>query len=195
MRFRSAAPLPRSFLRYRQIAQFANLPRWYEAGSNQPVPQQTGQPLTILVIGLLSRQRPHMLRVGQNQSNVTFQNVPHRLPIGSRTLHHRHFTVCLFEPFRELLQLRTHRPESAGLRLWLLIRRPPPQTSRDTAFVNIDSATYFVMDAHGSPPDLSRRPTFTGAISDPVTRSYRRRESARRRKQFGVRTTLTGHSR
>src|SRR5438552_15640174 len=159
------------------------------------MPQQTGQPLTILVTLLISRPHPHVLRVGQNQFNLTFQNVPNRLPICSCAFHHRHITVCLFEPFRELLQFRTHRSESTDLRLWLLIRRPPHQTSRDTAFVNIDSATYFVMDAHWSPPDLSRRPTFTGAISAPVTRSYRRRESARRRKQFGVPTTLTGQSR
>src|SRR5438094_3414322 len=115
-----------------------------------------------------------MLSVGQNQSNVTFQNVPHRLPIGSRTFHHRHFTVGLFEPFRELLQFRTHRPESAGLRLWLLIRRPPHQITRDTALVNIYSATYFVMDADGSPPDPSRWPKFSGAISGLFTGVFRR---------------------
>jgi hypothetical protein len=55
----------------------------HEAGPQQPVAQQVGDPLGILDVALAAGHRLDVLRVDQQQGEVPFQHVVDRLPVGS----------------------------------------------------------------------------------------------------------------
>ena len=68
----------------RQIAQIANLSRWYEALAQQAVLVQIGDPLAVLLIGLAPGHNLDFLRVRQQQiESLRLQNIPHWLPVNT----------------------------------------------------------------------------------------------------------------
>jgi len=71
----------------RQIAQFTNLASGNETGSQQSMLQQLGNPFTIFLIRLASRQCLHVLRVHQQDREFIFQHIPDWLPIHTGRFH------------------------------------------------------------------------------------------------------------
>ena len=61
--------------------------RRHEAGADQAVGQQIGQPHRVVDIGLAPGHVLDVRGVGQHQLEVPFQHVPHRLPVHAGGLH------------------------------------------------------------------------------------------------------------
>jgi hypothetical protein len=60
----------------------------HEAGPDQPMRHQIGQPCGVVDVGLASRHVLHVGRVGQHQLELAVgQNVPDRLPVDAGRLH------------------------------------------------------------------------------------------------------------
>jgi len=90
--FLNAACNPRMLLRQTgsrpsKIAQIANQHRGYEAAPQESVLQKFRDPLTVFRICLASWNSFDVLCVGQQDLKVTFENVPHWLPINACGLH------------------------------------------------------------------------------------------------------------
>jgi hypothetical protein len=67
----------------RQLAQPADRRGRDEAGVEQAMAQQIGQPLAVLHIGFAAGDRPHVLRVHQgNRARLVLQDVEDRSPVG-----------------------------------------------------------------------------------------------------------------
>jgi hypothetical protein len=67
----------------RQITQFPDGLRGHEAGLQQPVQQQVGDPLRILHVGLAPGHVLDVLSVGHQELEGSFQDGVHRLPVHS----------------------------------------------------------------------------------------------------------------
>jgi hypothetical protein len=139
----------------RQIAQLLDGRGRHEARSNQPVREQIGAPSRIAHVGLASRHIADVLRIGQHQLEVTFEQVPYRFPIHSRGLHgHVRHSVCA-EPLLQLNQRaggRSKSPGLIGLRL-----ADAAHTCYDAVLVHIEPGTARIQHLHGLPPEQKAR--------------------------------------
>ena len=97
----------------RQIAQFANRLGWNEAGPQQTVLQQLGQPHAILDIGLAPRHLLDMGRVYQQHLHRVLQGVVHRLPVHPGSFHRRDADPLRLQPLAQLHQTAAVGAEGA----------------------------------------------------------------------------------
>jgi hypothetical protein len=89
--------------------------QWDKAGPNQPMAH---------LVRLLARQRAYMLRIGQQQRDRRFQDIPHRLPVRSGAFHRGDVAARLREPRGQLFEFGGHRPEPADLHVGLTVPGP-----------------------------------------------------------------------
>ena len=88
MRWTWAAALAHELLaRARQRAQLLHRRRRHEAGADQAVGQQVGQPHRVVDVGLAPGHVLDVRGVGQHQLEVAFEHMPHRLPVHAGGLH------------------------------------------------------------------------------------------------------------
>ena len=98
-----------------EFPQLALGPVRHEAGPQQSVPQQVGQPLAVLHVRLPPRHLLDMLRVNQQQLKAPLQQVEEGLPIDAGAFH-RHMRYPLRrQPVGERPQVICHRPEGPHL--------------------------------------------------------------------------------
>ena len=84
----------------------------HEAGAHQAISQQIRQPGGIVHIGLAARHVLDVRGVGQQQLELTIgQDVPDRLPVHPRRLHHDVGAIMAGKPFRHLQQFAGDRLE------------------------------------------------------------------------------------
>ena len=98
-----------------QRAQFLDRSRGHEAGTDQAMGQQIGQPHRVVDIGLAAGDVLDVCGVGQHQFEVPFEHVPHRLPVHARGLHGDVLDTERLEPVGQGQQPRCGRLEGANL--------------------------------------------------------------------------------
>jgi len=132
----------------RQLPQVALLPRGNEAGPQQPVPQQIGDPMGVCHIGLAPRHRFHVRSVGYQQPEVAFQQVVDGHPVVARRFH-RGMSGCMtLEPLYQLHQLRRGGAEVPDFMRRFSPRRSLQYAGHDRALMHVESRTVFVLDLH-----------------------------------------------
>jgi hypothetical protein len=109
-RLLNALNMPRCFahqLRSRpgQVAQFLRRHRRHEAGADQTMGQQVGDPGRIVDIAFASLKVAHMRCVGKDQREVLFQYVPHQLPVNTGRLHRHVRDLLGLKPIAERQQI------------------------------------------------------------------------------------------
>jgi hypothetical protein len=118
----------------------------------QPMLQQIGDPLAVFLIRLPSGHCFDVLRIHQQHLKLSFQKVPHRLPIHSRGLHRYMGYSTGAQPIAQLQQLSREGSERPRL-------SPPPggpqHTRRYTLLVNIQTATDFMYNFHRQTPSAA----------------------------------------
>ena len=92
--------------RARQRAQLLHRRRRHEAGADQAVGQQIGQPHRVVDVGLAPGHVLHVRGVGQHQLEVAFEHMPHRLPVHAGGLHRDVLDAEGVEPVGQLQQAR-----------------------------------------------------------------------------------------
>ena len=70
-----------------QIAQCANPGRRNETRANQAMRQEIGQPLAVAHIGLPPRHGLDVMRVGEHDGQIAFEQIEDRLPVHAGRLH------------------------------------------------------------------------------------------------------------
>src|ERR1700731_1244270 len=128
----------------------------HNTSSQQPMLQQIGDPLAVFLIRLPPWHCFDVLRIHQQHLKLSFQKVPHRLPIHSRGLHRYMGYSTGAQPIAQLQQLPRECSERPGL-------TPPPggpqHTRRHTLLVNIQTATDFMYILHRQTPSAAQRRT------------------------------------
>ena len=82
------APLAHELLAgARERAQLLHGSRRHEAGPDQAVRQQVGQPRRVVDVGLAAGHVLYVRGVGQHQLEVAFEHMPHRFPVHAGGLH------------------------------------------------------------------------------------------------------------
>src|ERR1700731_950783 len=128
----------------------------HNTSSQQPMLQQIGDPLAVFLIRLPPWHCFDVLRIHQQHLKLSFQKVPHRLPIHSRGLHRYMGYSTGAQPIAQLQQLPRECSERPGL-------TPPPggpqPTRRHPLLVNIQTATDFMYNLHRQTPSAAERRT------------------------------------
>ncbi len=137
-----------------QVPQFADRRRWHKARSQQPVLQQVGDPLAILLIRLPPRHRFDMLRVHQQHLKLPFQKIPNWFPIHPGGLHGHMGYSAAAQPVAQLQKFLGERAELPRL---MPSARGPHHTGRHALLMHIQTTTNLVHDLHRHPPSASRR--------------------------------------
>jgi hypothetical protein len=89
-----------------EIAEFLDRRRRHETAANQPVCQQIRDPRRIIHVALASRDIADVHRVGEDEREVGFQHMPHRLPVDAGGFHAHVGTSKRGEPWVEVEQPR-----------------------------------------------------------------------------------------
>src|ERR1700741_5372980 len=101
-----------------EITQIANHQWGYEAAPQQSVLQKLRDPLTVLRVRLAPGNCLDVLGVCQNDLEVTFENVPYRLPINACGFHRHVLDVKLLQPRDQLSKLAGGATEAANVLQW-----------------------------------------------------------------------------
>ncbi len=119
----------------------------HEAGADQTMREQVGQPHRIVDVGLAPGHVLHVRGVGQHQLDVAFQDVPHRLPVHAGGLHGDVLNAQRLQPVGQLQQARG----GCGKGSHLLQRRAVARQAhaRDHGlFVNVQARATRINDFH-----------------------------------------------
>ena len=132
-----------------QLSQFLDR-RWRnEASSNETMGKQIRYPQGITDIALTTR---HVLDVGrlcQHQLKMTFEHMPHRLPIHSGRFHRYNRATALPQPIQHFQQFARGRAEHTRLAHHLPLRRYP-HASRNRFLVDVQSGASLMNHSHRS---------------------------------------------
>jgi hypothetical protein len=135
-----------------QIAQVTLRLGWNEAGFQQAMHQQLGQPLGILDIGLAPGHMFDVLCVDQQHHNVALQQVVHRLPVLTRAFQGDvgHFPGQ--QPVDQLQQFVCHRAKGTDFLFPVPLLIDPHSTRYHRLLVHIQPGAPLVDLSHPSPP-------------------------------------------
>ena len=137
-------PLPR------QVAQVPLFPAGHEAGFQQPVPQQIGQPLGVLDVGLAARHLLHVAGIDQQQLDVPFQQIVDRLPVLAGALHGHVGHAPRLQPGQQAQQLGGGGPEALDLLLFSPAGQGAEAAGNDTGLVDIQRRAAMIQPFHGA---------------------------------------------
>ena len=143
--------------RAQQAAQLLGLPVRHEARPDHAMRFQIAQPVAIAHVALVARQVLHVRRIGQHQLPLAVvQDVPHRLPVHPRRLHHDVGHVMAIQPFAQRQKIGRRRLEGSNL---LLDTPVPgkPDAGHDRLLVNIEACTTLMKHFHRCLLQLCRR--------------------------------------
>src|SRR5438046_7061918 len=115
---------------------------------SSPCLQKFRDPLTVLRVRLASGNRLDVLGVCQNNLKMTFENVPHRLPINARGFHRHVLNAKLVQPHDQLSKLAGGAPEAANL-LQRFAGLRYQDASSDGGLMHIQSAALWIQNFHG----------------------------------------------
>ena len=119
-----------------------------EAGAQQAMAQQIGQPLGILDIRLAARDRLGVVRIDDEDLALLLEQVEDRTPIRARRLHDHRPAVLSSQPIGERQQIVRHGAVGA----YLLVDRPiwlrRQQARHDKLLVDIQATAALVQHPH-----------------------------------------------
>jgi hypothetical protein len=98
-----------------QLAQHPDLRRRHEAGAHQPVPDQVGDPLRVLHVGLAPGQVAHVRGVADDEREGAFQGSVDGLPVDACSLHADVGDPFLQQPRAQGREVLAHGAEAAHL--------------------------------------------------------------------------------
>jgi hypothetical protein len=138
-----------------QLAQLADRRRRDEAGPEQAVAQQVGQPLAVLDVGLAAGHGLDVLGVDQHDgAPLPLQQVEDRLPEDAGALQRDVRDAERVEPVRQRQQVRRHRREGAHLLAHPAVLLGDQDAHHHRPLVDIEPAASRVHHLHRIPPTL-----------------------------------------
>ena len=111
-----------------QVPQHPHLRRRHEAGAHQPVPDQVGDPLRVLYVGLTPGHLAHVRGVADDDGESVFQGSMHRLPVDAGPVHADVGNPVLQQPGAQRREILAHGAEAAHRPA-----RPSPWRAEDDA--------------------------------------------------------------
>jgi hypothetical protein len=115
--------------------------------------EQFRDPLSILLVGLLSRNVPDVLRVGQPEFEATLENVPHGLPVDAGGLHSHQTDLVMPHPTCQTLEFLRGGSKHASVLADVAFVINLSRASGDTVLVDVQAAAAAVHDVfHDSAP-------------------------------------------
>ena len=133
-----------------KITQLADRRRRHEAGLDQAVADQVGDPRRIVHVGLASRHGLDVVRVGDDQGEMPFEDGVHRLPADAGALHADMAHPPLREPVAQGLEIGGHGAEAADLLPRLLTRPADQDTGDDAGLMDVEAGRAFNEHVHGA---------------------------------------------
>src|SRR5260221_5922190 len=130
-----------------------------EAGLQQAVAQQVGQPFAVLDIRLAPGHRLHVLGVDQEDPAPLLQQIVDRPPIHARAFERHVRYSLLLQPLRQRQQVRRHGPKRARLLLRMAFHTCQHHRHDDGPLMHVDPCTAFVHHAHRLTP--FRQPAYS----------------------------------
>jgi hypothetical protein len=131
-----------------ELPQVALLPAGNEAGTQQPVAQQLGDPLSILDIALSSRHRFHVGGVGDDQLEVALQQIIDRHPVVACGFHGHMGDLLLFEPLKHLHHLGRGGAKALGFAHRILARLAFEHAGHRRALMHVEARTTTIFNFH-----------------------------------------------
>jgi hypothetical protein len=121
---------------------------WDEAGAQQAMAQQVGDPLGVFDVGLAPWDRLDVLRIDDQHLEAAFQQVVDRLPKHSRGFHCHLGAARRCQPIAERQQIVRHRAERADLLGGQPRRSRREQTGDHRALMDIQATAARRQDLH-----------------------------------------------
>ena len=135
-----------------QFAQLALGAVRHEAAPNQPMPQQLGDPLAILDVGLAAWHRLDVLSVGQDQREAVLQQVVDGLPVHAGRFHGHMGDSSLSQPLAQRFDGRRCRLKRAHFAFDLAVHAANDATGHDESLVNIEPRRAGINHLHRALP-------------------------------------------
>ena len=139
-----------------QVAQRLHRRRRHEAGADQAVGQQVGQPHGVVHVGLAAGHVLDLRRVGQHQIERFGEHRPDRLPVDAGGLHGGVGDAVPGQPVRQPLQLRGRRAEGLDVLVGAAGVRQP-RAGDDAVAVNVQPRATGMQKLHDRLPPSQRR--------------------------------------
>jgi hypothetical protein len=124
-----------------QLAQLPQRPGRHEALGDQPVPDQIGDPLGILHVGLAPRHIADVPGVADDQLEMPLQDGIDRAPIDARALHPNVRRSCRLQPVPQRFERARHSSKRPHLLDRLNAGRADQKTRHDRLLMNVQAAT------------------------------------------------------
>ena len=140
--------------RAREVAEFLNRRGRDEAAANQSVRQQVGNPRCIIHVAFATWYVANVHRVGQDQREMLFEHMPHRLPVHACRFHRHVRTRVRREPLSHIEETSSGRGNRAMF-VGDLRTGCDPSTGGDTAGVDIQPGAARIQNLHGEPPSTT----------------------------------------
>jgi hypothetical protein len=122
-----------------QLAHLPQRPGRHEALGDQPVPNQIGDPLGILHIGLAPRHVADVPGVADDQLEMPLQDGIDRAPIDARALHPNVRHPRRLQPVPQCFEVSRHGAERPHLLGRLNPRRPDQKARHDRLLMNVQT--------------------------------------------------------
>jgi len=126
-----------------EIAQLTDRLRRHEALRDQAVPQQVGNPLAVLHVGLATGHVLDVVRIADDDLEVVLEHSMDRLPVDARRLHADVRAAIFTQPVAQFHQLARLRAEASHLLSWPLVGTADEQAGDNGRLVYVESTTSF----------------------------------------------------
>ena len=136
-----------------QLAEFTDRGRRDEAGGEQAVLEQLGDPLGILDVGLAAGDGLESLGVDQHDRHATFQDVEDRLPVHAGRFHGGLADALFLQPVGQGQQLGGHGGEGANLGADGPVGADAADAGDDGLLVHVQAGATVVHEVHGEHSD------------------------------------------
>src|SRR6185369_30572 len=120
-----------------------------EAGANETVRQQVGDPHRVVDVGLTTGNVANVGRVGEHQLEVSLEDVPDRLPVNAGRLHGYVRAIVPVEPVREREQVPCRGAERLHFLRHLAVGHDAGACDH-RVLVNVEASAASVQDFHRS---------------------------------------------
>jgi hypothetical protein len=135
-----------------QLTQFPLGTCGNEAGTQQPMPQEVGNPFRVAHIRLAARHCLYVASIDHEQFEGAFQQVINRFPKDPGRLHRHMRAGRGIQPLGQCEQVSRHRAKRPHLLLHRPIRSGRQEASDHQLLMNVQSTTALIQQLHGALP-------------------------------------------
>src|SRR5260370_1439465 len=126
-----------------QVAQLTNRFGWDKALRNQAASQEFGDPLTVLHVGLPTRDILDVMSIPDHDFEIVLQHRVHWLPVHAGAFHSDDRAFLVAQPVAQSHQVAGHGGECPNSLVRLLARLTDEQARYDRRLMHIQSTTSF----------------------------------------------------